>query len=200
MSEDLSNLKFEEAADLLNDHDRLLWHDTKEEALEGIVNDYASDSLAVPNEKRFVLAQRNVDVDALNTAIREIHKERGEIGEQDYEVETNRGKVCFSVGDRIQFTETDKVQGLYKGNFGTLKMVGETQWAVELDNGQTVLFDPQTYRGLRHGYAGTIYKGQGSNFIYTYALHDRITNRQNSYVVLTRQIKDLKVYLCSGID
>jgi Ti-type conjugative transfer relaxase TraA len=195
VSEDLSNLKFNEAAHLLKEQGRLVWHDTKEEALEGIVNDYARDSLAVPHEKRFVLAQRNVDVDALNAAIREIHKEHGDIGEQDYEVETNRGKVCFSVGDRIQFTETDKVQGLYNGNFGTLKLVGEEKWAVALDNGQTVLFNPQTYRGLRHGYAGTIYKGQGSNFIYTYVLHDRITNRQNSYVTLTRQIKDLKVYL-----
>lgn len=195
VSEHLSHLQFQEAATLLNEHDRLIWFDTKEESLQGIVNDYARDSLAVPDEKRFVLAQRNVDVDALNTAIREIRKERGEIGEQEYEVETNRGKVCFSIGDRIQFTETDKTQELFNGNFGTLKMVGEIQWAVEMDNSQTILFDPQTYRGLRHGYAGTIYKGQGSNFLYTYSLHDRITNSQNSYVVHTRQIKDMKVYL-----
>jgi len=195
VSEYLSLNKGYEAAQLLEKHQALKWSYMKETALTSLINEWRLESLVFPKDRTFILAQRNVDVDAINFSIREIRKERGELGEKDFMIETLRGEVPFSIGERVQFCLTDKKQGILNGYFGTLKMVSETTCMVSLDNGETITLDPTTYKGLRHGYAGTVYKAQGSTLDKTYILHDIATNSNNSYVALTRQSKELNIFL-----
>ncbi len=71
-----------------------------------------------------------------------------------------------------QLTETDKTQRLYNGTFGMIKVIQETSLTISRDNGSEIAFNPETYIGLRHGYAGTIRKTKGSTPPRTYALHD----------------------------
>lgn len=195
VSESLSRGDLKEAVHLLNDHKCLIFRETKEESLSALIHEWSKDNTVEPHTNKLILAQRNVDVDALNLAVRDIRRTRGELGDQDYEIMTKRGLQRFAEGDRIQLTETDKTQHLFNGNFGVIKKITETACTILQESGQEITFNPETYIGLRHGYAGTIYKAQGSTLSQTYVLHDKTTNLNNSYVSLTRQTKDLKVFV-----
>lgn len=195
VSEDLSNHRVRSAAKTLAEHNKLNWSDDKESALTELVNQWTTDSLGNREHWTFALAQRNVDVDTLNQAMRDIRKQRGEIGAIDVEMMTTRGLESFATGDRVQFTVTDKTQDISNGQFGILGACTPDKFTVWCDNGQSISFDPRTYQGLRHGYAGTIYKAQGATIDKTYVLHDKATNHSNSYVALTRHSKDVEVFL-----
>jgi len=195
VSEDLSNLKVHSAVQTLKEHNKLNWHKKKQDALSAIVNQWSRDSTAHPKDQRFILAQRNIDVDALNAAVRDIRKDRGELGEKDYIIETTRGSERFSCGDRVLFTLTDKEIGVFNGNVGIITGLTSKTCLIKQDNGQEITLDPRTYRGLKHGYAGTIYKAQGATIDQVYVLHDRATNHNNSYVALTRHSKDIQIFI-----
>ena len=50
------------------------------------------------------------------------------------------------------------------------------------------------FLGVRHGYAGTIYRGQGATIDRTYLYHTSHWRAASSYVALTRQRVDAKIY------
>jgi hypothetical protein len=50
-----------------------------------------------------------------------------------------------------------------------------------------VSWDARAFDGFRHGYAGTIYKGQGRTIDHTYLYHSHHWRQASSYVALTRQ-------------
>jgi Ti-type conjugative transfer relaxase TraA len=195
VSELFSEGHIKEAVALLDEKKRLNFSATKEQALTDLINEWTKDSQIDPDSERFILAQRNVDVDAFNLAIRDLRRTRGEFGSQDYEIMTERGVVSFAKGDRIQLTETEKSLGLINGSFGTIKEINKDICTLQLDDGSEVSFNPISYRGLRHGYAGTVYKAQGSTIPYVYVLHSNVSNTNTSYVALTRQETDLKIFI-----
>ena len=51
------------------------------------------------------------------------------------------------------------------------------------------------FEGFRHGYAGTIYKGQGKTLDHTYLLHTHHWRAAASYVALTRQRESAQVFV-----
>jgi hypothetical protein len=59
---------------------------------------------------------------------------------------------------------------------------------VKLDGraAKTVEIDTEAFQGVRHGYAGTIYKGQGRTLDQTYLYHSEHWRSAASYVALTR--------------
>jgi len=83
------------------------------------------------------------------------------------------------------------------GHFGTIQHIDpETKKLhILLDNKEQKEVNPHTYDGLRHGYASTIYKAQGSTLDHVYVLHSKIINQQVNYVALTRQTKSLSLYV-----
>jgi Ti-type conjugative transfer relaxase TraA len=194
VSECLSRGEVLPALEILDEHERILFSPTKEESLSDLMYAWSKDTGDDPLHTKLILAQRNVDVDTLNQAARDIMRSSGKLGDKDYGIMTKRGVTFFAEGDRIQLTETDKHQNLFNGNFGVIKKLEETSCTILQDNGQKITFNPETYIGLRHGYAGTIYKAQGSTLPKTYILHDKATTLNNSYVSLTRQTEDLKVF------
>ena len=123
----------------------------------------------------------------LNTALRDVRRQRGELGE-DHEIGTAHGRQKFAAGDRIQFTGTDKKQGIYNGNAGTIEAIDGTHIAVRLDGKQpkTINFDAANFDKFRHGYAGTIYRGQGKTLDQTFLYHSEHWRSAASYVALTR--------------
>lgn len=64
-----------------------------------------------------------------------------------------------------------------------------------LDNNELTEINPNTYSGLRHGYASTVYQAQGATLDHVYVLHSTTTNQSTNYVALTRQAKSLHLYL-----
>ena len=209
ISRSMADGNWNQAVGLMDKHELITWSKNKDSALSQLVTDYSRDSLKEPNIDRFIIAQRNVDVDKLNRAIHDLKVERGEVGKDEFvvkvkedlsgeynpnDIKPEEKEIRFGIGDKVQFVKTAKGLHVNNGSFGTLRMATKDKFIVALDSGKTVSFNPHEYGGLRLGYAGTIYRGQGSTFVDIYALHDSATNNRNSYVILTRNKDFCKVY------
>lgn len=197
VSENLSKGDIKSAVHLLQDNKAIIWSGSKEEALATLLKDWAKSKDLNPTGLHQILAQKNVDVDALNQGARDILKSQGRLGDNEITCMTDRGRATFSEGDRIHFTRTDKEQGINNGTFGTIESLDPKtkKITVLLDNNNKVEFDPHTYTGLRHGYASTVYKAQGVTLSHVHVLHTPSTNKSTSYVALSRQTKSLSLYV-----
>ena len=114
---------------------------------------------------------------------------------------TKHGEAAFAVGDRVQFTDTLKGAGIYNGNAGVITRIDRDTGRISatLDaaagrDGRQVAWSASEFAGFRHGYAGTIYKGQGKTLDHTYLLHTQHWRAASSYVALTRQRESAKVF------
>jgi len=164
------------------------WTHSQEAARAALVAQWAKDSAADASKSRFVFAYTNADVDRLNAEIRAVRKERGELGSEDHSFQTKHGRADFSAQDRIQITGTDKAKGLINGAAGTIEKIEGDRIAARLDGraGKLIEFDAKEFQDFRHGYAGTIYKGQGRTLDQTYLYHSEHWRSAASYVALTR--------------
>jgi ATP-dependent exoDNAse (exonuclease V) alpha subunit len=149
-----------------------------------------------------VFAYTNRDVDALNAELRRVRHDRGKLPGPEIALETKHGVAAFAVGDRVQFTDTDKKAGIYNGNAGTITAIDETTGrlraaldAPAVGKGREVSWSAAEFAGFRHGYAGTIYKGQGKTLDHTYLYHSHHWRRAASYVALTRQRQSAQVFV-----
>jgi Ti-type conjugative transfer relaxase TraA len=178
---------FHDALGIYEQKGAIHWTRTQGEARAELIEQWAKDAVETPDKTRFVFAYTNDDVAQLNTALRSVRKARGELGE-DHEINTAYGRRDFAKGDRVQFTATDKKQGIYNGQAGTIEAMDGTHLAVKLDGkaGKTINFDAVNFDEFRHGYAGTIYRGQGKTLDQTYLYHSEHWRSAASYVALTR--------------
>jgi ATP-dependent exoDNAse (exonuclease V) alpha subunit len=175
------------------------WKPTQDGAARALIETWAEDSAAAPHKSRFVFAYTNTDVDRLNAGIRAVRQNRGELG-TDHLFETRHGHASFAVSDRIQFTGTDKGLGLINGAAGTIEAIEGSAISVRLDGRglQRVKFDAGAFHEFRHGYAGTIYKGQGRTLDQTYLYHSEHWRSAASYVALTRHREKAELFVAEA--
>jgi Ti-type conjugative transfer relaxase TraA len=194
---DLAEGRFAAAVEAFDAAGAITWTGTQDEARAALIAAWKRDTEADPAAKRFVFAYTNNEVDALNAALRQVRKERGALSGPDVEIETKHGVALYAVGDRVQLTETLKEAGLYNGQVGTITGLDPESGriAARLDNGQDVAWSAEEFWGFRHGYAGTIYKGQGKTLDHTYLYHTPHWRRAASYVALTRQRESAQVFV-----
>ena len=200
---DLAEGRFDAAVQAFDRHGAVTWTVDQETSRAALVAKWKADSLAAPQASRFVFAYTNVEVDRLNAELRQVRREQGELGSPDVVLATKHGEAAFAVGDRVQFTDTAKKLGIYNGNAGTITgLDADTgRVAVRLDaaagkEGRTVTWSAaDEFEGFRHGYAGTIYKGQGKTLDHTYLLHTHHWRAAASYVALTRQRESAQVFV-----
>jgi ATP-dependent exoDNAse (exonuclease V) alpha subunit len=108
--------------------------------------------------------------------------------------------MTFAVGDRVQFTGTLRQARIYNGNAGTITAIeaGAGVLRAVLDGaggpGREVSWSAKDLDGFRHGYAGTIYKGQGRTLDHTYLYHSHHWRQASSYVALTRQRESARIF------
>lgn len=195
VSENLSQGKINDAVQLLEEKGSIHWHTEKAASLSALVEDYSRSYMVDPSKTRLILSHRNLEVDVLNQAIQQIRQAVGQVSQTEYVCGTLRGEVPFAEGDRVQFMRTDKSLGLSNGEFGVLIEASKDQFKIQKDNGEQVAFDPSIYEGLRLGYASTIYKGQGKTVEEAYVLHSPLMTGNLSYVALTRQVKEVHLYV-----
>ncbi|MBX3027872.1 AAA family ATPase [bacterium] len=192
---------FRSAIEIFEKKGAVRWSSTQEEARADLVSRYTADAAAAPGKSRFVFAYTNADVAEINRDIRARRKELGELG-RDHSLPTKAGAQMFAVGDRIQFTGTarhrsDRDKGLANGVVGTIRNINGSRVSIQLDGLKSgkprfLSFEvgentaPGQFNSFRHGYAGTIYKGQGRTLDQTYLFHSRHWRRASSYVALTR--------------
>jgi Ti-type conjugative transfer relaxase TraA len=200
---DLSDGRFEDALRAFARNKAVVWTSKQDELREKLVERWAKDAASNPSASRFVFAYTNKDVDALNKDLRAVRRERGEIGE-DFVFTTKHGEAAFAVGDRVQFTDTLKGAGIYNGNAGTITGIDRNfgRIGVVLDSaagreGRKVEWSASEFSGFRHGYAGTIYKGQGKTLDHTYLMHTHHWRAASSYVALTRQRESATIFVAT---
>jgi ATP-dependent exoDNAse (exonuclease V) alpha subunit len=179
---------FHTALAMYDKKEAIHWTQNQDEAREALVEQWKKDSAANPDKSRFVFAYTNEDVSRLNADIRAVRKERGELEGQDHSFQTRHGRADFAAQDRIQITGTDKSQGLINGAAGTIQKIEGDKIALQLDGraGKSLEFNANEFQDFRHGYAGTIYKGQGRTLDQTYLYHSEHWRSAASYVALTR--------------
>ena len=172
------------------------WTRTEREARAQLIEQWARDTAASPGKTRFVYAYTNDSVNELNPALRAVRKQRGELG-PDQMIETAHGRANFAVGDRIQFTGTDKQAGFHNGDAGTIETLDGFRIALRLDRGEgrTINFNAASFNKFRHAYAGTIYAGQGSTIDQSYLFHSEHWRAAPSYVALTRHREKTELFV-----
>ncbi|NTJ65079.1 Ti-type conjugative transfer relaxase TraA [Agrobacterium rhizogenes] len=208
----------EEALSAYSAHGHLLESDTRNDAVQRIVSDWASarldaiakaqvDGRKLRGDELMVLAHTNSDVRRLNDAIRAVMLQQDALGE-GRSFSTERGRREFSEGDRIIFLENARfvepkashlaVQHVKNGMFGTVISTADRGGApflfVRLDSGRDVMFAEDTYRNVDHGYAATIHKTQGSTFDRAFVLATAMMDRHLTYVAMTRHRERVDLY------
>lgn len=158
---------------------------TQVAAKQSLIEKWSKDVDAAPIADRFIFARLNSDVDALNVAARAHLRSRGDLTGPDMRVATRDGAYDFAVGDRVLFTQTDKRKGLMNGAGGVITDITNDHMVVS-DKGRKRTIDLAQFNGVRHGYAGTIYKGQGRTVDHAYVLHDKDWGRSSAYVAMSR--------------
>jgi Ti-type conjugative transfer relaxase TraA len=198
---DLAEGRFAEAVGAFDKAGAITWTDKQGEARSALVAAWKRDADERPGQSRFVFAYTNRDVDTLNGELRQVRRERGELTGRDVQLETKHGRAAFAVGDRVQFTDTDKKLRIYNGNVGTITRLdpatGEITATLDAagKEGREVRWSAADFEGFRHGYAGTIYKGQGKTLDRTYLYHTEHWRSAASYVALTRQRESAEVFV-----
>jgi len=200
---DLAEGRFDAAVQAFDRHGAVTWTADQEVARAALVARWTADTAADPGASRFVFAYTNAEVDRLNAELRGVRRDRGELGSPDVALATKHGEAAFASGDRVQFTDTAKKLGIHNGNAGTVTGLDAAtgQVWVRLDapagkEGRTVTWSAaDEFDGFRHGYAGTIYKGQGKTLDHTYLLHTHHWRAAASYVALTRQRESAQVFV-----
>ena len=200
---DLADGRFEEALRAFAREKAITWTAKQDEALAALVAAWRRDTASEPERSRFVFAYTNKDVDRLNAALRQVRVERGEL-RREHRFDTTHGIHAFAVGDRVQFTDTLKSARIYNGNAGTVTAIdgatGVIRARLDAPAGATpreVVWSASEFAGFRHGYAGTIYKGQGKTLDQTYLLHTHHWRRASAYVALTRQRERAQVFVAT---
>ena len=104
----------------------------------------------------------------------------------------------------VQFTDPDKRRHIYNSNAGVITGIDTRtgMMLVRLDAaagivGQEVSWSVADFQGFRHGYTGTIYKGQGKTLDHTYLLHSHHWRAAASYVALTRQRESAQMFVAT---
>ena len=201
-AQDLAEGRFGAAVAAYDRAGAIAWTRAQDEARGALVEAWSHDTARDPDAKRFVFAYTNRDVDALNGELREVRRARGELPGPEVAFDTKHGRAVFAVGDRVQFTDTDKRAGIYNGHAGTITAIDAAtgRLSAVLDapaggKGREVAWSTAEFAGFRHGYAGTIYKGQGKTLDHTYLYHTQHWRAAASYVALTRQRRSAQVFV-----
>tara|TARA_R110002073_G_scaffold222830_6_gene383060 strand:+ start:50 stop:2518 length:2469 start_codon:yes stop_codon:yes gene_type:complete len=177
-----------------DDRGFLIRSESEERSKAALIEKWQSDVDRDPNASRFVFAYRNKDVSDFNLAMRAHLLKRGLVGDKNHSFVTKHGRCDFAIGDRIVLTGTDKEACLINGQAGRITRIEGQRLTLDLE-GQTQMLDTGRFRDFRHGYAGTIYKGQGRTVDQAYIYHTKHWGRTNAYVALSRHRQAVHMFV-----
>lgn len=191
-----------EAIQAYVDHGKVDWAASRGTARDMLVSDYVRElGRGTSPDKMLALAHENRDVRLMNAEIREAIKERGGLtGERTYRLENTDGKaqkIGLAVGDRVVFDRNSRdVDGkaVKNGEFGTVEQTDSRGFSVRMDDGSSRRVEDGSKQQMSHGYASSIHKSQGSTIDRVFLLASRGLDAALSYVGLSRQKDDVKIY------
>lgn len=174
--------------------ERHIVHDTADQAVEAVVQDWWTDRQA--GMVTTMLAGRQDQVDRLNAHARERLDEAGEL----YGPETIIGGIGYRVGDQIICLRNRRQIGVLNGTIATIDAIAPDEVHVTDAHGHAVVL-PVDYiesEGVAHAYATTVHKAQGRTVDSSHVLVDDTAYRQLAYVMLSRHRHTVHVHLASN--
>jgi Ti-type conjugative transfer relaxase TraA len=183
--------------------------DTRQSAKEALVEAWAKDRAAMPDQSHLMLAFTNKDAASLNESARHLMREQGVIKGQDYTYETHSittddfGKQTttmqnrnFAEGDRLLFTVNNNGLGVKNGSLGTVVSLNKTKMVVALDGKDQVQisFAPKLYPYIDHGWATNIHKSQGVTVDHVKKLASFEEYRNLAYVGMSRHRHSIEIF------
>lgn len=193
MAKNLAHGEMAAALDQLDRSGGIRWCRDREAAIEQLVVEWTKGRSKTPLESSIIIAHSNREVKILNELVRSVRREKGEIGEREFECQTSRGKILVSVGDVVEFRKNDTKLGVRNGLAGVLAEASPNQFTVRVSEGdkhRDVKFDPREYSNYQLGYASTYHRSQGRTLDRAYVLHSKQITKEKFYVGLTRHVKD----------
>lgn len=193
----MSDGKVGNAVSILQEKGKIINSADKISQIDRLLSDW--NNLSAPLEDKLIIAITNKDVNLLNCGAREYLKAKGMLIGKTIKVDEKK----YNKGERILITRTNKAIGVRNGDFAKIISISKNAFTLQLNgidqdigemNGKIVKINPQEFSGFTYGYATTIYKAQGASIPYIFILHDGFSGLRNSYVSLTRNVKDVNLY------
>jgi ATP-dependent exoDNAse (exonuclease V) alpha subunit len=197
-SQDFARGHVEKGLRAYSERGHVRWQETLDESRAQLLADWSKS--ADGSAKQFIYVSTNLEVNLLNNLAKAIRVQRGEIA-AGVILQTDRGSVDLSVGDRLQFYANDRAAGIFNGIVGTVLSIGPHRVEVATDSGMTVAFDPQAFSSWGLGYAGTVYRAQGKTQLKVFALFDNpfAWSAKSAYVAMTRHQAEVNLYTSRDI-
>jgi Ti-type conjugative transfer relaxase TraA len=190
--QDFADGRAEEALGAFIQRGLLKIAESKQEAIQLLVQDWSTDGLR-PKDTMLIAGTR-ADVAELNEAAQQSRLSKGEIGGEPIQFSSG----VFFVGDRVMFTKAYPVLGVVNGDRGYLESYDSERGSasVRLDDGSRVGFEAGVMHHLHLGYASTGHKGQGATTVRSYVLAGgAMQDREMSYVQASRARERTTFYL-----
>ena len=190
--------RIQEAIAEYDKHQALVVGDNANEIRRQMVVEWAA--ARAKGEEPVMVAQRHVDVDALNEQARAMRKESGELSADPAESVEVGGRE-YTVGDRVVTTHGAAGLKVRNGTRGVVIGVDQDRHeiAMRTDDGvETRLPESYAARGLRHAYAVTGHKVQSKTVSQAFVLADAATYKEWAYVGLSRGVEGNRLYLVSS--
>jgi conjugative relaxase-like TrwC/TraI family protein len=159
-------------------------------------------------EDALMVAKRNVEVERLNAAARELVKSEGRLGAEEIDV----GGAAFAAGDQVITRVNDRAGGIYNRERWEVTQVDAERGRIVLDGidqARRVEVGPDylsrtTLGGeapaLQHAYAVTTYCAQGTTVDRAYVMADPSMDKQEFYVATSRTREQTYLYVTPEIQ
>ena len=162
---------------------------------KALAGDYVFDPIKNQKSTKLGLAYEKKDVQQLNSAIRCLRREQGEINDDGIRVQTVNGVKEFATGDRVTLLKNDKKLGVQNGSLATIERINKKNLVIKLDDsGHSISIPINQYNFIDYGYATTIHKSQGATVDKTFVLASQLMDRSTTYVAMTRHRKDTQIF------
>jgi conjugative relaxase-like TrwC/TraI family protein len=159
-------------------------------------------------EDALMVAKRNVEVQRLNAAARELARSEGRLGTEEIEV----GGAAFAAGDQVITRVNDRAGGIYNRERWEVAQVDAERGRVVLDGIDQArrvevgldYLSRTTLGGeapaLQHAYAVTTYCAQGTTVDRAYVMADPSMDKQEFYVATSRTREQTYLYATPEIQ
>ena len=159
-------------------------------------------------KQKVILSATNNDIDAINEKVRATLKAQGKLPTEEFTIQGKDGQERgFSVGDRIIFVKNQKGDDVDRQKFlnaeqgqivGVVKSTTGEPKAIRLlmDDGRETMLDLNKKHNIKHSYATSIHKSQGSTKTESFYYVSGNTNSlHHAYVACSRHRKNMTMYL-----
>ncbi|HEY4996434.1 MAG TPA: MobF family relaxase [Solirubrobacteraceae bacterium] len=182
-------------------HERLHIADTREEAAQQMLADWAAARSEDPGQRTVMLTDAsNAELDQINALAQAHRAQAGELGSD--RVELPDRPYALAAGDQVIFTGSLRQTGAPRVENGTLGTVastdGEQRLTVQTQGAheRDVQVSTEKFSDLRLAYAQHVYKAQGLTVQHAFVLTGGWqTDRERSYVALSRAQERTDIYV-----